>query len=169
MASRKGDKTPFNDQPYVYTDWIDHSTTGVRFGQYFWVIGGELGYQMKNSYIWYIHKKKWTMGPNYNRETKYDFSYTCGIALNSSAVLFVGVKKTVNSNDDCVRADVDIHCRPVPKLTVMYDFEKYAWIEQDSLAFPLDDNDIYEYDYGENRACTIDQKKNQSRLIDRIQ
>ena len=167
MASRKGDKTPFNDQPYVYTDWIDHSTTGIRFGQYFWVMGGTLGYQMKNSYIWNIHKKKWTMGPNYNRETKYDFSYTCGIALNSSAVLFVGVKKTVNSNDDCVRADVDIHCRPVPKLTVMYDFEKYAWIEQDSLGFPQNENDFYSY--GDNRACTIEHRKNQSRFLFKFQ
>ena len=170
MASRKGDKTPFNDQPYVYTDWIDHSTTGIRFGQYFWVMGGTLGYQMKNSYIWNIHKKKWTMGPNYNRETKYDFSYTCGIALNSSAVLFVGVRKTVPSlPNNCIADAIDIHCRTVPKFSVMYDFERYAWIEQDSLAFPPDENEVYGYDYGDNTACTIDQMKNQSRLLDIIQ
>ena len=158
MASRKGDKTPFNDQQYAYNDWIDHSTSGVRFGQHFWVIGGNLGPQMKNSYIWNIFKKKWTMGPNYNQNTNYDFSYTCGLALNSSAVLFVGVRKT----DDCIADVMNINCRTVPKYTVMYDFEKNAWIEQDSLAFPPDENDIY--DYGENRACTYDQKKNQSRF-----
>ena len=104
------------------------------------------------------------MGPNYNQDTDYDFSYTCGLALNSSAVLFVGVKKTSNSNDDCIRDDVDILCRPVPKLTVLYDFEKYAWIEQDSLGFPQNENDFYSY--GENRACTIEHSKNQSRFLD---
>ena len=161
LASSKGNIIPFNDN-----DLIDGSATGVRFGQHFWVIGGSLGhgYHMINSYIWNIHKKKWTMGPNYNQDTDYDFSYTCGIALNSSAVLFVGVKKTANSNDDCFRDDVDIQCRPIPKLTVMYDFEKYAWIEQDSLGFPQLENDFYSY--GDNRACTIEHRKNQSRFLD---
>ena len=165
MASRKGDKTPFNDKDYEYSDWIDQSTSGVRYGQNFWVIGGNLGTQMKNSYIWNIHKKKWTMGPNYNRDTQYDFTYTCGLALNSSAVLFVGVRKTVDSlPEDCISDAIDVHGRTVPKFTIVYNFEKYAWIEQDSLTFPPDENDGYEYDYGDNRACTIDQKKNQSRL-----
>ena len=167
LASSKGNIIPFNDN-----DLIDGSATGVRFGQHFWVIGGSLGhgYHMINSYIWNIHKKKWTMGPNYNRETKYDFSYTCGIALNSSAVLFVGVRKTVPSlPNNCIADAIDIHCRTVPKFSVMYDLERYAWIEQDSLAFPPDENEVYGYDYGDNTACTIDQMKNQSRLLDIIQ
>ena len=166
MASRKGDKIPFYYESHAYNDWIDISTSGVRFGQYFWVIGGNLGSQMKNSYIWNIHKKKWTMGPNYNQNTNYDFSYTCGLALNSTAVLFVGVIKIVHSSSDCITDAFDVYCRPVPKFTVMYDFEKYTWIEQESLVFPPDENAMYEYDYGDNRACTIDQKKNQSRLLD---
>ena len=50
----------------------------------------------------------------------------------------------------------------VPKFTTIFNFEKNAWIEQDSLNFTQSDvNNIY---YEDNRACTIDHGKNQSRF-----
>ena len=133
--------------------------TGVRFGNHFWLIGGENGFSNENSYLWNIHKKNWIKGPKYFPNTKYDFKYACGLALNSTAVLFVGLKKF----DIFSMADyTDENYRVVPKFTTIFNFERNAWIEQESLNFTQNDiNNIY---YLDNRACTVDHGKNQSRF-----
>ena len=130
--------------------------TGVRFGNHFWLIGGENGFSNENSYLWNIHKKNWIKGPQYRPNTKYDFKYACGLALNSTAVLFVGLKKLFSMADL-----MDENYKVVPKFTTIFNFERKAWIEQDSLNFTQSDvNNIY---YEDNRTCSIDHGKNRSR------
>ena len=134
--------------------------TGVRFGYHFWLIGGENGFSNENSYLWNIHKKNWIKGPQYIQNTRYDFKYACGLALNSTAVLFAGLKKkfSIFSMADFL----DENDRVVPKFTTIFNFERKAWIEQDALNFTQNDvNNIY---YEDNRTCAIDHGKNKSRF-----
>ena len=99
----------------VQSKGFNIDSTGVRFGHFFWLIGGESrcnedqvgvfdanskGKKNKNSYIWSTKKKKWFPGPEYHRQTKYIFHYSCAVPLNVSAILFVGLQKLLNGNDD---------------------------------------------------------------------
>ena len=154
MPTQKGGNIPNHPDNLGNID-----ATGVRFGYRFWLIGGENGFYNENSYLWNIHKKKWIKGPHYYPNTKYDFKYACGLSLNSTAVLFIGLKKF----DMFSMADfMDENYRIVPKFTTIYNFERKTWIEQDSLNFTQ--NDITNIFYEDNRTCTIDHGKNRSRF-----
>ena len=149
-------------------------STGVRFGNWFWFIGGEntcsdsnknnfgdKGTRNPNSYLWSTKKKKWFEGPQYYPETKYAFHYSCGIALNSSAVLFVGLLK-VKYEDSSDFANYAIKNEDFPnKYVCIYNFAINTWVEQDSLKFPIRGEHSFMYDY--NPACVIEQNKNAKR------
>ena len=89
-------------------------------------------YQAKNeqSYIWHIQKKKWMYGPKYDHLLKFTFHYACPIAMNSSAVLFIGLFYV-----DPESFNIQY---PKPKYTMMYNFESKTWTQQDSLYFEND-------------------------------
>ena len=134
--------------------------TGVKFGHWFWFIGGEknpfgVGDMTRNpnSYLWSMNKKRWFKGPQYYSKTKYVFHYTCGIPLNSSAILFVGLKNT-NNFDTTINPN---------KYVCIYNFDTKTWVEQDSLIFRVNDLQLMKYDY--NPACVIEQNKDSSRYI----
>ena len=138
---------------------FNYDSTGVRFGQYFWLIGGTnqvnlvwTSLRNKNSYLWSIQKKKWITGPKYP-DLPLTFSYACPIVLNSTVILFIGLIMESDYFDD-----VD----GPPKYTVTYDFETKAWLEQDSLDF-FNDKKVVRYE--KNTACVMEKSKNSSRLV----
>ena len=159
-------------------------STGVRVGNWFWLIGGEtycLDFESncgfftgffsknKNSYLWNINKRKWITGPQYHKETKYIFHYTCPLALNSSAIIFIGLEKfdlaaltlaAQTNNFDSIDF-INKNGSFIPKFTSIYNFDTKSWIDQDSLDFTMKGDLKFEFDY--NPACAIEQRKNESR------
>ena len=154
MPTHVGDK---NDQ----FDGFGIGSTGVRFGQFFWLIGGatscfgksytngQFELTNKNSYIWSIQKKKWFLGPKYPG-LDLAFDYACPIVLDSTTILFIGLAGKPNHYDDPFGT---------PNHTITYDFETKLWNQQDSLNFPTDK----EVDYDRNTACVMEKSKNSSR------
>ena len=138
-------------------DGFGVDSTGVRFGQFFWLIGGATAcfgkaytngqIANKNSYLWSIQKKKWFLGPKYPDLSDLDltFTYVCPIVLNSTTILFIGL----------------LIFNGPPKYTIIYDFERKSWNQQDSLDFHVDVDDVFEYD--KNTACVMEESKNISR------
>ena len=107
----------------------------------------------EQSYIWNIQKKKWTYGPKYEHVMKFTFHYACPIALNTSAVLFIGLFY--------VEKVSYIFQVPKPKHTYIYNFETKIWTQQDSLDFG-EENFLTGYD--QNMACAAEQKKDYDRF-----
>ena len=138
-------------------------STGIRFGQNFWLIGGLRTCGAKSSfmpqferneysYIWNTYKKRWTQGPKYYHLMKYTFHYACPIALNTTAVLFIGLFYV-----DTEATDFQY---PKPKHTMIYNFETKTWTKQQSLDFG---NEKFLIGYDQNMACTTEQKKDFNR------
>ena len=152
MPTHVGDT---NDQ----FDGFGIGSTGVRFGQFFWLIGGvtacngrvfmngQFDLANKNSYIWSIQKKKWFLGPKYPNLTL-AFDYACPIVLDSTIILFIGLVEKPYFHDDPLGA---------PKHTITYDFETKLWKQQESLDFPTD-KVVF-------TACVMEKSENSSRLV----
>ena len=139
-------------------------SSGVRFGQYFWIIGGAdfcmekvgLAYGaggIKSTYLWGIQKKKWFLGPNIHPDPAVILSYACPIVLNSTAILFIGLIK--------LDASSLLYASDSPNITMIFNFDTNAWTEQDSLDFTTKNIDINEYAH--NPACAVDQQKTDKR------
>ena len=155
LPTHVGDK---NDQ----FDGFGIGSTGVRFGQFFWLIGGatacngivftngQFDLANKNSYIWSIQKKKWFLGPKYPNLTL-AFDYACPIVLDSTTILFIGLAGKPKYHDDPLGT---------PNHTITYDFETKLWNQQQDLPnFPT----AKEVDYDRNTACVVEKSKNSSR------
>ena len=82
---------------------------------------------------------------------KYTFHYACPIALNTSAVLFIGLFYVETDTYDVQY--------PKPKHTMIYNFETKTWTKQDSLDF--EEENLTGYD--QNMACTTEHNKYYSR------
>ena len=121
-------------------------SSGVRIGNFFWVIGGanscgknELsgglnpGKDNEFSYLWSIQKMKWIVGPNLLPNSDYIFHYTCSVALNSSAVLFIGIsERVIEANGDHYNPNNVTYYDTNYKnnLVAIYNFDRNAWIIQ---------------------------------------
>ena len=92
------------------------------------------------------------MGPNHPDSGLF-FSYACPIVLNSTAILFIGLIKPHPWSP--------LSAFNPPNITMIFNFDTNAWIEQDSLNYTTKDININGYDH--NPACTIDQQKNDRR------
>ena len=91
-------------------------------------------------------------GPKYYHLMKFTFHYACPIALNTTAVLFIGLFYV-----DTEATDFQY---PKPKHTMIYNFETKTWTKQDSLDFS---NEKFLIGYDQNMACTTEQKKDHNR------
>ena len=105
------------------------------------------------TYLWSIQKKKWFLGPKKHPNPALISSYACPIVLNSTSILFIGLIKKDPS--------LPLYASDSPNITMIFNFDTNAWIEQDSLDFTTKDININGYDH--NPACTIDQQKNKRR------
>ena len=101
MSTFLGSGLPIYSENNRFFDGFNFDSTGIRFGQYFWLIGGAsscidkvgLAYGGNEfSYLWSIQKKRWFLGPKHPDSRLY-FSYACPIVLNSTAILFIGLIK----------------------------------------------------------------------------
>ena len=114
-----------------------------------------------NSMLWSLSKKKWLNGPDYMKETNIRFGHTCAIAINKTAVLFIGLQQDANyyfaNNKDKVPNDI----------VITYNFEFYSWALQDFLPFngsvPIK-HTISEYVYADT-SCAVLHEKVRSRLV----
>ena len=126
------------------------------------VNGDVRGKRNPNSYLWSLKKKKWLKGPQYYQKTKYAFHYSCGVALNSTAVLFVGLLKVINSSDDLSLSEfLELNEHFPNKYVSIYNFERKIWVEQEPLDFTM--NDVRNFDYDYNPSCVVEQNKKSSR------
>ena len=137
------------------------------------MIGGELkcndqrygelrGERNPNSYLWSLKKKKWLKGPQYDQKTKFAFHYSCGVALNSTAILFIGLLKIKHSPDGLSLFDIFELNEDFPnKYVCIYNFERKMWVEQESLDFTMNDIHYFTHDY--NPSCVVEQNKKSSR------
>ena len=78
---------------------------GVRLGNYFWVLGGFNSFawgswipQEKTS-IWNIEKEKWIQGPKIPLVLDLDSPMFCATAINSTFVMFIGMRDSVFTYD----------------------------------------------------------------------
>ena len=146
-------------------------SSGVRFGHFYWIIGGcipysgtlsspwedcHFGQENKNSKLWSIKKRKWINGPEYPHSTKYTFRHTCALTLNASSILFIGL----------LRMDLPVYLNEMydqypNSYTVIYNFDKDEWNAQESL-FTTWDEDMY---FSYSTACTIEQQKKEKRSV----
>ena len=142
-------------------------STGVRFGNFFWIIGGDsscnnghtgsfyefVGQGNKNSYLWQIDKKKWVKGPKYHNKINKTFHYSCAVALNNSAILFIGLIEVMHSTGQSMDEFEEINEGFPNKYNVLYNFISKLWIEQESLDFHRDN--IGNFDYMYSTTCII--------------
>ena len=146
---------------------FDLSSSGVRVGKYYWMIGGG-GYcpQIKqnennfasswtegiqingnintNSYMWSIEKRTWFPGPDFFQHD-FIFHYACSVSLNSTAVLFIGLTKGVDGNTFA------------NYFTAIYNFGTKAWTEEDSISYDLSTDIRYP-----DVSCCVNHGKTQS-------
>ena len=141
---------------------FDLSSSGVRVGNYYWMIGGggycqnennfasslTEGIQINgilnsNSYMWSIEKRTWFPGPNI--DPVLIFHYACSVSLNSSAVLFIGLTKGV---------DVNIYAN---HFNAIYNFGTKTWTEEDSIMYDFSTNIKYP-----DVSCCVNHEKTQS-------
>ena len=109
-----------------------------------------------SSELWSLVKKKWVSGPKIPQ--KYILWNTCSLALNSSTVLFVGVR-IMNGSEFGHEALFE---NP-NDVTISYDFNRNLWFEHDSLSFPTINYfyDVYTADF----TCAIYFEKKTKRWV----
>ena len=146
---------------------FDLSSSGVRVGNYYWMIGGGghcqqitqnenhnhasswtkgiklNGISNSNSYMWSIKKRTWFPGPNIKPD--FIFHYACSVSLNSAAVLFIGLTKGVDLNTYA------------NYFNAMYDFGTKSWTEEDSIIYDLSFDIRYP-----DVSCCVNHAKKQS-------
>ena len=150
-------------------------STHVRVGNFFWLIGGSISCSPlplppfsdqlyginENSMLWSLSKKKWLNGPDYMKEHIFRFGHTCAVAINKTAVLFIGLQdddKYYYTNDkDKVPNDI----------VIIYNFEFNSWSLQDFLPFNGSvprKHTISAY-FNNDTSCSVIHEKVRSRLV----
>ena len=77
--------------------------------------------------IWSLTKNKWLKGPN-TPAMPIRFEHTCAIAINKTAVLFIGLYDVV------ISVKFDYNMTQVPNdIVIIYNFEFNSWALQDFL------------------------------------
>ena len=79
---------------------------GVRFGHYFWILGGYKSnilawgswIQQEKTSIWTVEKEKWIQGPKVPILLFHSPSF-CATAINSTFVMFIGMLDSVVTYD----------------------------------------------------------------------
>ena len=145
---------------------FDLSSSGVRVGNYYWMIGGGgycsqikqndhnfgstwtegiqiNGFPNSNSYMWSIEKRKWFPGPNIHPD--FIFHYACSVSLNSSAVLFIGLTN-----------DLDFYTF-ANYFTAIYNIGTKAWTQEESITYDLSTDIRYP-----DVSCCVNHGKTQS-------
>ena len=139
-------------------DGFNIDSNGIRIGNFYWIIGGlhycrtlpviqmsglsPVNKRNKNSYLWSISKRKWIRGPPFAPKTGYLFHYACSVALNSSAVLFVGItEKNVKYSDQ--EHPLYVLYLFGNQNTAIYNFETKTWIKQDPLGINVTNNESH--------------------------
>ena len=108
--------------------------------------------------IWSLSKNKWLKGPD-SPEHTFRFKHTCAIAINKTAVLFIGLY------DDDILAKFD---NQVPNdIVIIYNFEFNSWALQDFL--PINESvprksTISSYVHIDT-SCGVIHEKVRSRLV----
>ena len=99
-------------------------------------------YRNKNSYLWSITKRKWIRGPSFAPKTGYLFHYACSVALNSSAVLFVGItEKNVEYSDP--QNPLYVLYLFGNQNTAIYNFKTKTWSKQKPLGINVTNNESH--------------------------
>ena len=112
---------------------------------------------INSSQIWSLSKQKWIQGPQVPRG--YFSLNSCAIALNSTAVLIIGLIPISNQAFDEIYNYNHIGLLPNPA-TFIYNFQSNSWIEQESLPYEVEGG-VWEYFY--DNSCQVVDGKNTKR------
>ena len=107
------------------------------------------------SQIWSLSKQKWTPGPSYPKG--YFSLNSCAIALNSTAVLVIGLIPVPSQAFDEIYNWNHIGTIPNPA-TLIYNFQSKSWVEQDSVPYAG-----YPWEYFYDYSCQVVHEKNRKR------
>ena len=168
--------TSFSGSKFMEMEGFTPDSTHVRVGNFFWLIGGSIScspmpaftlssevlYSInKNSMLWSLSKNKWLNGPDYMKGNIFSFGHTCAIAINKTAVLFIGLQ------DDYKYYFANNKAKVPNDIAIIYNFEFYSWALQDFLPFnrsvPIK-HTISEYVKADT-SCTVLHEKVRSRLV----
>ena len=117
----------------------DLSNSGIQLNPVIWKSNIN-----QNSYLWSKKKKSWIKGPEIPTNIK--FARACGLPLNSTTILFIGVSSmpfTLTPNDK----------------TITYNFQSRQWKFQEPLSMSNSSN----YDYLYECSCSFYETKNDKR------
>ena len=173
FASFSGSKLIIKEN-YDLIKGFTPDSTHIRVGNFFWLIGGSIScsspaaffssevYSINdNSMLWSLSKKKWLNGPNYLWGTNLRFGHTCAVAINKTAVLFIGLR------DDYKYYFANNKAKVPNDNVIIYNFEFYSWALQDFLPFNGSvaiKHTISEYVYADT-SCAVLHEKVRSRLV----
>ena len=149
-------------------------STHVRVGNFFWLIGGSVHSSLSpisnepivantNSMIWSLSKNKWLNGPDYIHGTSQMhvpiiFGYTCAVAINKTAVLFIGLQDYSKSAFDELAPN---------DIVIIYNFEFNIWTLQNFLPFngSIPIKHIISAHVYNDTSCVVLHEKVRSRII----
>ena len=88
--------------------------------------------------IWSISKNKWIEGPDYmkGQDIPIKFEHTCAIAINKTAVLFIGLQHDAildQRYEQYIINNTKSKSQVPNDITIIYNFEFHSWALQDFL------------------------------------